>query len=312
MNLKELLLKADYCGLNGKQRFTSQTDGYASMEINGDTLTPILPDTWSTEPTGYGLMCKHYSWGRLFALDFDFKDNQLMQELLNKYPTLVLETKHGYHAYFLSEDIIKYSCKSKGVVDFKGITANNPDSEGGYCKLHFPIKVYSDLPVLPTSINAVIELVYNYLDLPLIEIGEYSLVKPEKIAINTLFDIGELSHLQQFLLVYFEYTLDWKSHQYSYSWELGKELAKSYTLDFWIPVFSNLLTKLNYKRKRDWLNNFATAYSNGLGFISIGTINLDENLASKLRLMFDSGVDPKAIGYSAKDIKLYQLMKEVL
>lgn len=265
MNLEELIKNYDVklVSLRNKRRFTSKAQGYAYMIKDGLIMIPRGWRKFQDQIEGFGILNQYISdlGYYLCCLDVDTKDFPLTK-LLSKYPSSIVETRHGYHIYYLSTDPIRYKQligKEKEIcpVDLRGQRDPKQRKEGSYTKLYGESS--GNLNIV--NFNDVINYTYSLFGIEAKPIGEYddNVKAAELIRQNN----NTKSNVEIFLAYYlFNQKNSWES-AYDVAFPFGLQLAGWLDKSAMQRIAFKLMRISEYYSPKKWVIAFLSGYRTG-------------------------------------------------
>lgn len=320
-NLNTLLCQHDVklIPLAKKTRLTKKTMGYGYFDVDGNFMVPrAWRKQFRDKITDIGILCQfipdlgYY----LCVLDIDTKDFPL-KELIKEYPSSVVETKKGFHVYYLSTDpcrIKQLSGKEKELcpVDLRAQRDPTNQKEGNY------VRYYEDnvmeTPLNIVDYNEVVKYVYGLFGIQAIE-SDYN--KKDIIHID---EVGKkpksrLNNAELFVAFYLANQKDdWES-AYDVAFPFGVQLSGWFDEKAIQRIAWALMSETEYYRPRKWITAFLTGYLNGQkGHPCFGKKNLDNIFRGVIKREFKQ-MDEKDISMLAeylKNVKLYQILNLIM
>lgn len=224
----------------------------------------------------------------LCVLDWDYpsKTSNPIWKDFEYTETLVRETQHGLHAFYLSSVPREYkeikNLNGGLAIDFRMISSANPGSEGNYVKYH-PQYVDNGLEALIIDINEVIASLYEQNNVRLEKQGSYS-VNPKPTSDDYVFN-----DYTEALAQYFYYKESAKNplweDGYHIAWDLGLKLGGYIRTSEEARGFAIRLMELAtvYDSPTQFIDNFVNGWSNS---DNICKDNFGGNKLTKLAINF--------------------------
>lgn len=314
MNLEELIqnYNVKLVALRNKRRFTSKDKGYAYIDRDGIIMIPREWRKFQEQIEGFGVLNQYINdlGYYLCCLDVDTKDFPITK-VLSDYPSSIVETKHGYHIYYLSTDPIRLKQligneKELCPVDLRGQRDPSQCKEGSYTKLYG--ESYGDLNIV--DFNEVVSFVYGLFGITPRKRGDYS-------------DNVKEYHLQRtsniklpkdalFLAYYLYYQKNDWSTGYPDAFPWGIQLAGQYEIKILQRIAEKLMVISSYKAPRKWVRAFCTGVATGeKGYPYFGKEDLKPEMRVFLAKRFNelNENEIQELAKLLKDVKLYQIME---
>lgn len=316
MNLEELVQNYDVklVALRNKRRFTSKSQGYAHMINDGNIMIPREWRKFQDQIEGWGILNQYIPdlGYYLCCLDVDTKDFPLTK-LLSKYPTSIVETKHGYHIYYLSTDPIRLkqlTGKEKEIcpVDLRGQRDPKQRKEGSYTKLYGESS--GNLNIV--NFNDVITYTYSLFGIEAKEIGEYAGNVQEWLGGGV--KMKKVTNKEKFIAEYlFHQKTDW-STGYPDAFPWGVRLKGNVNEEEAYTIARFLMSISGYPRPKKWIRAFMTGFTNAKdGKPYFGNENLKPEMKVFIGKRFNElgSEDLKELAKLLQDVKLYQVLEVI-
>lgn len=316
MNLEELIQKYDVklVALKNKRRFISKSKGYAYIDKDGIIMIPREWRKFQEQIEGFGVLNQYITdlGYYLCCLDVDTKDFPITK-LLSNYPSSIVETKHGYHVYYLSTDPIRLKQligkeKEFCPVDLRGQRDPSQCKEGSYTKMYG--RSYGNLNIV--NFNDVIKYTYSLFGIEAKYIGEYTNNNVKEWVGKP--NMKKLSKKEYFTACYLYYQKNDWSTGYPDAFPWGVKLKGTITEDEAYNIAKNLMSISGYPRPKKWIQAFMTGFSNAEDYKAyFGKQDLKPEMRVFLAKRFNdlNENEIKELAKLLKDVKLFQIMEWV-
>lgn len=312
MKFEELIRNYDVklVALKNKRRFTTKAQGYAHIDRDGIIMIPRKWRVFQEKIEAFGVLNQYISdlGYYLCCLDIDTKDFPITK-LLSKYPSSIVETKHGFHVYYLSTDPIRLkqlTGKEKELcpVDLRGQRDPSQCKEGSYTKMYG--KSSGNLNIV--NFNEVVSFVYSLYNIEARPTGEYA----DNVKQGSIIKQNNTpkSNIEIFLSYYLFYQKDdWES-AYPTAFPWGLRLAGWLDKKSMQRIAFKLMRLSEYYGPRKWILAFLSGYETGTkGRPHFGDEDLKPIFKTVFKERFEQ-LDEKEIEKLArycKNVRLYEI-----